>query len=129
MAKENQRKGSKKASKKMSKKTSKKESSKTSKVIKKKPKKPIAKTTKKEMSINLEKHLPRIKRRLSEKEEFDIMKLVLDKFLWIGAALMGWGLFRSLMVSFTEGFWYIFTGALVMIAFAWVIIKEFERIR
>lgn len=74
------------------------------------------------------KKLP-IKRRLSESEEFDIMKLVLDKFLWIGAALMGWGLFRSIIDGFGEGFWFIFSGAVVMLLFAIVIIREFERMR
>ena len=70
-----------------------------------------------------------LKRRLSESEEFDVMKLVLDKFLWIGAALIGWGLYKSVAVAFSEGFWFIFAGALVMLVFAFVIIKEFERIR
>ena len=71
----------------------------------------------------------KIKRRLSVTEEFDIMKLVLDKFLWIGAALLGWGLYRSIAVDFSDGFWYILSGALVMIVFAWIIIREFEQIR
>lgn len=70
-----------------------------------------------------------LKRKLSEREEFEVMKLVLDKFLWLGAALMGWGLYLSIADSFTDGFWFIFSGALVMLVFAIVIIKEFERIR
>ncbi|MEM3154372.1 MAG: hypothetical protein QW165_02265 [Candidatus Woesearchaeota archaeon] len=69
------------------------------------------------------------KRRLAAHEEFEIMKIVLDKFLWIGAALMFWGIFKSITDSFVDGFWYILAGALVMLVFAWVIIKEFEAIR
>jgi hypothetical protein len=69
------------------------------------------------------------KKRLTSQQEFDIMKLVLDKFLWIGAALMGWGLYKTLAVNFAEGAWYIITGALVMLVFAWIIIKEFESLR
>lgn len=69
------------------------------------------------------------KRKLSGSEEFDVMKLVLDKFLWIGAALMGWGLYRSVAFAFQDGFWYILTGALVMLVFSWVVIREFELIR
>ena len=69
------------------------------------------------------------KRRLSENEEFKVMTLVLDKFLWIGAALMGWGLYKSIADTFQVGFWYILSGALVMLIFALVIIKEFERMR
>ena len=70
-----------------------------------------------------------VKRRLSESEEFKVMSLVLDKFLWIGAALMGWGLYKSIAETFQVGFWYILCGALVMLIFAFVIIKEFERMR
>jgi hypothetical protein len=69
------------------------------------------------------------KRRLASHEEFEIMKIVLDKFLWIGAALMFWGIFRCISASFAEGFWYILAGALVMLVFAWIVIKEFEAIR
>jgi len=69
------------------------------------------------------------KRRLAGHEEFEIMKLVLDKFLWVGVALMGWGLYRSIAVDYADGFWYILAGALVMLAFSWIIISEFERIR
>lgn len=71
----------------------------------------------------------KIKRRLSSNEEFEIMKLVLDKFLWIGAALMGFGVYQSLAVDIQDGLWYLLAGALVMVLFAWFVINEFERIR
>lgn len=69
------------------------------------------------------------KRRLAGHEEFEIMKLVLDKFLWVGTALMGWGLYRSIAVDYKDGLWFIVAGALVMLVFSWVIIKEFEQVR
>ncbi len=69
------------------------------------------------------------KRRLAGHEEFEIMRLVLDKFLWVGTALMGWGLYRSIAVDYTDGFWYILAGALIMLAFGWIIVREFEQIR
>jgi len=71
----------------------------------------------------------RLKRRLSEKEEFEIMKLVLDKFLWIATALIGWGLYLSIVGTFADGVWFIVSGSVVFILFAWFIIKEFEFIR
>ncbi|MBI4145962.1 hypothetical protein HY489_01345 [Candidatus Woesearchaeota archaeon] len=71
----------------------------------------------------------KVKRRLAGHEEFEIMKLVLDKFLWLGTALLGWGLYRSIAVDVQDGLWYIAAGALVMVLFAWFIIREFERIR
>jgi len=69
------------------------------------------------------------KRRLAAHEEFEIMKLVLDKFLWVGTGLMFFGLYKSIAETFMDGFWYILTGALVMLVFAWIIIKEFEAVR
>ena len=73
--------------------------------------------------------MKKIKRRLSDDEEFQIMKLVLDKFLWIATILMLFGLYVSFTQDFQEGFWFILAGAVIMLAFAWIIIKEFERIR
>ncbi len=69
------------------------------------------------------------KRHLTSEEEFDIMKLVLDKFLWIGAALLGFGLYNVISVDLNEGLWFILTGTLVMIVFAWFVVREFERLR
>ena len=69
------------------------------------------------------------KRRLASHEEFEIMKIVLDKFLWIGAALMFWGIYKSIVQGFADGFWFILAGALVMLVFAWIIIREFEAVR
>jgi len=69
------------------------------------------------------------RRRLSGSEEFEIMKLVLDKFLWLGTALAGWGLYISIASDIQEGIWFILAGAVLMILFAVIIIKEFEHVR
>ena len=74
-------------------------------------------------------HVSEPKRKLASHEEFEIMKLVLDKFLWIGTALMGWGLYQSIALDVNEGLWYILAGAGVMLAFAYIIVREFEQIR
>jgi hypothetical protein len=73
--------------------------------------------------------MAKIKRRLTHSEEFDIMKLVLDKFLWLGTAFVGWGLYKSIVSTFTEGLWFIAAGAVIMLVFAWIIISEFEQMR
>ena len=69
------------------------------------------------------------KRRLSSSEEFDIMKLVLDKFLWIGTALMAWGLYTVFTADFASGMYCILAGAAVFIVFAGFVVREFEFIR
>ena len=71
----------------------------------------------------------KVKRRLSGSEEFEIMKLVLDKFLWVGTLLMLYGLYQAIALDVTEGMYFILAGAVVLIAFAFIIVREFERIR
>jgi len=68
------------------------------------------------------------KRRLTQSEEFDILKLVLDKFLWLGFIVMALGLFTILKGSFAEGITWIIVGAIILILFMWIIVKEYEII-
>lgn len=69
------------------------------------------------------------KRHLTQSEEFEIMKLVLDKFLWLGTGLFGVGLYLAITAELNDGLWFILAGTLVMIVFAWFIVREFERLR
>ena len=69
------------------------------------------------------------KRRLSPAEEFQIMKLVLDKFLWFGFGIMAFGLYKSLTFNFADGLWYMLAGAVVLLAFMYLIVKEYEFLR
>ncbi len=71
----------------------------------------------------------KVKRRLSQTEEFEIMKLVLDKILWLGFIVMGYGLYRSFIGFIQDGLYYLIAGAIVLALFAWFMVKEFERIR
>lgn len=68
-----------------------------------------------------------MKQRLSKDQEFEIMKLVLDKFLWLGFIVMGWGMYQSLsMSSFLAGIWYMISGAVLLLLFVLIIVKEYE---
>jgi len=69
------------------------------------------------------------KRILTEYEEFRILAMVLDKFLWIGAAFMGWGLYVSISNSFNAAIPYLLAGIILLGVFSWIIIKEFEHLR
>lgn len=67
------------------------------------------------------------KKRMTEEQEFEIMKLVLDKFLWLGFIVMGWGVFITLNTgSIADGIWYLIAGAILLIIFMIMIIKEYE---
>ncbi len=67
------------------------------------------------------------KKRMTAAQEFEIMKLVLDKFLWLGFIVMGFGMFQSLATgSLNEGIWYMVAGAALLVLFLVIIIKEYE---
>ncbi len=67
------------------------------------------------------------KRRMTEDQEFQIMKLVLDKFLWLGFIVMGWGMYQSLsQESILAGLWYMVAGAILLVLFLIIIVKEYE---
>ena len=70
-----------------------------------------------------------MKKRMTEQQEFEIMKLVLDKFLWIGIILMGIGIYFMFTKTIAEGIYFMITGVVLMVLFAWIIVKEFEIIK
>ncbi len=68
------------------------------------------------------------KKRLTQAEEFEILKLVLDKFLWLGFIIMAYGLLLVFGSRFIDGLIAIVVGALVLILFMIIIVKEYEII-
>ena len=67
------------------------------------------------------------KKRMTKDQEFQIMKLVLDKFLWLGFIVMGWGMYTSIGdSSVVPGLWYMVAGAVLLILFVILIVKEYE---
>ncbi len=69
-----------------------------------------------------------MKKRLTQSEEFEIMKMVLDKFLWLGIVVMGWGLFKIIQESISSGLTLIIIGAIVLVLFLILLVKEYEII-
>lgn len=70
------------------------------------------------------------KKRMTEEQEFEIMKLVLDKFLWLGFIVMGWGMYQSLsQASIMAGLWYMLAGAILLLLFLIIIVKEYEIVK
>jgi hypothetical protein len=67
-----------------------------------------------------------MKKRLTDQQEFEVMKLVLDKFLWIGAIIMIIGLWSIFNTQILEGISYIAIGAVVLIILLILIVKEYE---
>ena len=69
-----------------------------------------------------------MKKRLSRAEEFDIMLIVLDKFLWVGMAIVGFGLWRIFTTTIANGISIMLIGIIVLILFLVIIVREYEVI-
>ena len=70
------------------------------------------------------------KKQMTEEQEFQVMKLVLDKFLWLGFVVMGWGMYQSLsQASVMAGIWYMIAGAILLLLFLIIIVKEYEIVK
>ena len=73
--------------------------------------------------------MSKLKKRLTQHEEFEIMKLVLDKFLWLGFAVMGFGLYTMYTIGFAQGMTVTIIGAIILILFMALIIREYEVVK
>ena len=73
--------------------------------------------------------MAKLKKRLTQHEEFEIMKLVLDKFLWIGFAVMAFGLYTMYTEGFAQGMIVTVVGAVILVIFMVMIVKEYEVIK
>jgi len=72
--------------------------------------------------------MTKIKRHLTRSEEFDILKLILDKFLWLGVGIMAYGFYR--MVSLSPDVWYglavMVGGAVLLLVFMIILVREYH---
>jgi len=68
------------------------------------------------------------KRHLTRQEEFDIMKLILDKFLWLGVGIIAYGFYRliNMTTDFALNMVIMLSGAIVLFIFIYVLMKEYN---
>lgn len=71
----------------------------------------------------------KIKKRLTQSEEFEIMKMVLDKFLWLGTGVMALGLYKMFTDEVSSGAWFLISGVVILISFVVIMVKEYEMIK
>lgn len=70
-----------------------------------------------------------MKKRLTDQQEFEIMKMVLDKFLWLGFIVMAYGMYQMFNSTIAVGITWLAAGAVLLILFVVMIVKEYEVIR
>jgi hypothetical protein len=68
------------------------------------------------------------KKKLTIDQEFQILLLVLDKFLWLGFGIMAFGLYVIISTATTifQGFSFMAIGALLLVLFMLLLLKEYE---
>jgi hypothetical protein len=70
-----------------------------------------------------------MKKRLTQTEEFEILKLVFDKFLWLGFVVMAYGMYKMISDISINGIYFLIAGAAVLIILMIIIVKEYEIAR
>ncbi|MGV8086082.1 MAG: hypothetical protein ACP5N1_00490 [Candidatus Woesearchaeota archaeon] len=73
----------------------------------------------------------KMKKHLTRQEEFDILKLVLDKFLLLSVFLLALGLYNIIEAStnFMWGIAVMLGGVVLLIILAIILVKEYEFIK
>ena len=72
----------------------------------------------------------KMKKRLTQAEEFEIMKLVFDKFLWLGVAVMAYGFFLIVSGPATsKAISFLVAGVVILVLFIWLLIREYEILK
>ena len=69
-----------------------------------------------------------MKKKLTQQQEFDIMKMVLDKFLWLGFGIMAFGLYVIIVQveNIFKGFAFMIVGAIMLVLFMMLLVREYE---
>lgn len=71
-----------------------------------------------------------MKKHLTRQEEFDILKVVIDKFLLLGVFLLGFGLYKIIDTpDFTLGLTVIIGGVILLIILTMIFVREYEFIK
>jgi len=65
-------------------------------------------------------------RLLSRQEEFEILKIVIDKILLLGFAIMGYGAYVLYNSGGFQGFFVLITGVSILLIAAVILLTGFE---
>lgn len=76
--------------------------------------------------------MPKLKKRMTNEQEFQIMKLVLDKFLWLGLIIMiygGYVLVTGATETVFKGLSFMAAGAIILVLFMVLLLREYEVLK
>lgn len=67
------------------------------------------------------------KKTFTSQQEFEMMKLILDKFLWIGTIIVLYGFYlMAVKTNVTDSLLMIAAGAIVFIIFIVLLVRDYE---
>jgi hypothetical protein len=70
-----------------------------------------------------------MKKQLSRREEFEVLKIVLDKIFLLGFAIMAYGGYLLYNSGGRSGFSVLVVGAAVLLVFTVLLVREYEMIK
>lgn len=71
-----------------------------------------------------------MKKHLTRQEEFDILKIILDKFLLLGIFLLAYGMYKIVeSANLLLGLSIIIGGSVLLLILAIVLVREYEFIK
>lgn len=71
--------------------------------------------------------MAKLKKKLTRQEEFEILKLVIDKFLWVGIIIMLYGLYTMFSsAGLGVGLWVMAGGAVLLVLLMALLVREYE---
>ena len=76
--------------------------------------------------------MARPKRRLTQAEEFEIWKIVVDKILWIGIIILLYGFYLMTIGDVAEtlkGLTILIAGAILLIILLIIFVREYEYLK
>ena len=70
----------------------------------------------------------KMKRHMTHEEEFDMMKMIMDKFLWLGMAIMAFGFYNMITLpgDLGYGLTLLLSGAAVLVIFMAILVREYN---
>ncbi len=72
----------------------------------------------------------KVKKRLTQDQEFQIMKLVLDKFLWLGFIVLGYSVYLGAIAdSWGPAIAWGISGVIILVLFMMLIVREYEILK
>jgi hypothetical protein len=76
--------------------------------------------------------MAKMKKKLTQMEEFKILTLVMDKFLWAAFLLMAFGFYNISTqenLNFVQGPGFLVSGILLFGIFVLILVKEYEFLK